>query len=344
MANDDPQLITIRRSTIVRAGVVVAGSRSSGCRNRHWIECRLREFSTEQFLCHRRFDHRATCSRRPPRPPMRPRQPWPLFLPCCPADRDRRRTCAPATLTVGMCNKDHHGDEYHVERLGSRDVVARVRAPLTVGAQSAPAIVVVFHVVAGIFQDVSVTPSKDVLIDTSDHYFDDSRDDPFVRSANDDDDDRWHCVGRGVTARIRMGRELSASPRSPAVARPRRVDGRLRSARAPEAGRVRGSAHSHRRIGNPRRRALPERRRLPRRSGTTGDHDSSEHCRSDGSRRRRSCRPWHRLRRWVGHQLPGPLDVRRQGCHRCLGGIGVITFQQPRERRHPRRRRPRRPR
>ena len=39
---------------------------------------------------------------------------------------------------------------------------------VSVGFQSAPAIVVVFHDVAGIFQDVSVTPSNDRVLDASD--------------------------------------------------------------------------------------------------------------------------------------------------------------------------------
>ena len=70
-------------------------SRSSGCRNRHWIECRLRELLHRAIPLPSALRPPRRMQRRPPRPPMPPRQPWPLFLPCCPAHRHRRRTCAP---------------------------------------------------------------------------------------------------------------------------------------------------------------------------------------------------------------------------------------------------------
>ncbi len=188
-------------------------SRSPGCRNRHWIECRLRELSTEQFLCHRHFDHRAACSDDH------------LVLRCHLDDRGRS-SCravlrtgtdaarAPQDAHSGMCNKDHDGHEYHVERLGSREWRSgyghahrgctecscdRGRVPCGGWRVSRR----LSHSFEG------------RLIDTSDHYFDDSRDDPFVRSANDNDDDRWHCIGRGVTARIRVGGEFERVTAAP---------------------------------------------------------------------------------------------------------------------------------
>jgi hypothetical protein len=72
----------------------------------------------------------------------------------------------PATITVGCASGG-----VTVTDITWSDWAAAAggqgRGTVNVGLQSAPAIVVVFHDVDGIFQDVSITPSKDVSSTTA---------------------------------------------------------------------------------------------------------------------------------------------------------------------------------
>ena len=149
--------------------------------------------------------------------------------------------CVPPRSRIGCATKKHHGDRaIHVECLGFRDWWPELQAPSPWGAECSSSR---GRVPCGGWR-VSRRLSHSFegrLIDTSDHYFDDSRDDPFVRSANDNDDDRWHYTCRSLTARFRMGRELKrvATERPQSYVRSESTEV-SEAAQATEAGRVQG--------------------------------------------------------------------------------------------------------
>ena len=188
----------------------------------------------------------------------------PAVLSCGPGPTPHVR---PTTLTVGCATK---GTTVTGITWSAWDAAAggQGTGTVSVGFQSAPAIVVVFHDVAGIFQDVVSHTFERRVLDASDYYFDDSRDDPFDPSPNDDDDHWRDCAGRGVSARSRMGRELSASPRS--SRRRWSLAKQRRSPRPPSAARrkVRGSPTLTIASGIQDGERHPERRRPPWRIGT----------------------------------------------------------------------------
>ena len=213
MAKHDPALITVRRSTVVRAGVVVlvlaalgvgtaiglsVGSKTSPPNNSAATDA-----STTTPRASTTTSSVATSTTAAP---------VPAVLSCGPGPTPHVR---PATITVGCATKGTTVTDI-TWSVWDAATGGQGTGTLAVGFQSAPAIVVVFHDVAGIFQDVTVTPSKDRVIDASDDDVDDSRDDPFDHSPDniDDDNDWWHRPGRGVTARLGVGWGLSASSQS----------------------------------------------------------------------------------------------------------------------------------
>jgi hypothetical protein len=158
VANNDPQLITIRRSTVVRAGVVAlvlaalgvgtaiglsVGSRTSPPNNSS-----ANGASTTTPHVSTTTSSVATSTTVAS---------LPAVLSCGPGPTPHVR---PTTLTVGCATKvtTVTGITWSAWEAASG---GQGTGTVTVGTQSAPAIVVVFHDVAGIFQDVSVTPSKD---------------------------------------------------------------------------------------------------------------------------------------------------------------------------------------
>ena len=80
------------------------------------------------------------------------------MLSCGPAPN---ATCATNDAHGRMRDTNRHGDRHYLECMGSVKRAGQGTGTVNQGFESAPAIVVVFHVVNGIFQDITVTPTKD---------------------------------------------------------------------------------------------------------------------------------------------------------------------------------------
>ena len=158
MVDKDPRLITVRRSTVVRAGVValvvvalgvgiavglLVGSNSSPPTE-----------STSASSTTTSHPHTTTTST----PETTTSAAQPVVLSCGPGSTQHVQ---PATLTVG-CSGGTTTVTGITWSAWASDTGGQGTGTLNVGFFSAPAIVVVFHVVNGVFQDVAVTPTKDL--------------------------------------------------------------------------------------------------------------------------------------------------------------------------------------
>ena len=154
-------MITVRRSTLVRAGVVVlvlvalgvgtaigltVGSKSSP-------PSKSTAFSTSTTA-----DHVSTTSLPRTSTTTSSAPAVPAVLSCGPGSTPHVR---PATLTVG-CASGTVKVTHITWNAWEAAAGGQGTGTVNVGFQSAPAVVVVFHVIKGIFQDVSVTPTNDV--------------------------------------------------------------------------------------------------------------------------------------------------------------------------------------
>ena len=167
------------------------------------------------------------------------------------------------------------------------------------------------------------------LAGCSDHDVTDRWDDHLDHSSDNDDNHWWHCTGRGVTARFRVGWKLKASSLHRSRSRPLGADppGASKPPSASSAGGS-GPAVSRRHAGGARVASGTDSGVTLRRGAEgSGDYVSSEHGRSDGSWLRSSRRPRHWLRRWVGHQLIAILNVDQQGGHRSGHDSDVVPIR-----------------
>ena len=128
-------------------------------RNSHWLDHRFKVLTAvEQVSRHRWFNEHGECIND--------------YL--APNDDERDLSARRAVLRTGIdaagtSDDDHrrmrdgrrHRYGHHLERVGGSGG-GQGTGTLNVGMMNVPAIVVVFNDVNGVFQDVSITPSKDV--------------------------------------------------------------------------------------------------------------------------------------------------------------------------------------
>ena len=164
----------------------------------------------------------------------------PAVLSCGPGPTPHVR---PTILTIGCATRAVTVTDITWNAWGT-DTGGQGTGTVNQGFQSAPAIVVVFHAVNGIFQDISVTPIEGRFLDSSDRGRSrpDGQDDHFDRSSENDDDHWWHPTSGSITAWFRVGRKLKASSvhhsrRRQFQSDPRRVWKSLRSPRWKFRGR-----------------------------------------------------------------------------------------------------------
>lgn len=158
MADNDPKVITVRRTTVVRAGVVllvlaalgvgtvIGLSVGSSTPSPHNSSSTSGSSTTLPVSTTTSSGTSSTSVASVP-----------AVLSCGPGSTPHVR---PTTLTVGCGTKDTTvtGITWNVWEATAG---GQGTGTLKVGFQSASAIVVVFHEVAGIFQDVTVTPLSD---------------------------------------------------------------------------------------------------------------------------------------------------------------------------------------
>jgi hypothetical protein len=157
VANKDPKLITVRRSTVVRAGIIVlvlaalgAGTAvglTVGSRNSPSATSSAKGASTTTLPGSKTNSSTTTTTTA---------SSLPTVLSCAPGSTPHVR---PKTITVG-CGTN--GITMTGISWSAWEVTTGGQGTGTVheGLQSAAAIVVVFHDVAGVFQVVSITPSQ----------------------------------------------------------------------------------------------------------------------------------------------------------------------------------------
>jgi hypothetical protein len=161
VVDKDPGLITVRRSTVVRVGVValvlvalgvgtaiglLVGSRSSPSTKSSTTGTQGGSASTTSL------PQTSTTG-----------APLPVVLSCGPSST---RHLQPTTITVGCATGTTTVTGISWNEWGAA-TGGQGTGTLKVGSQSTQAIVIVFHVVDGVFQDLSVTPSNDVSSTTS---------------------------------------------------------------------------------------------------------------------------------------------------------------------------------
>ena len=157
MANNDPRIITVRRSTVVRAGVVVLVLAALGVGTAIGLSVGSRTSPPDNSSATGASTTSPHVSTTTSSVATSTTVATPAVLSCGPGPTPHVR---PTTLTVGCATKGTTVTDITWSAWGA-GTGGQGTGTVTVGSQSAPAIVVVFHEVAGIFQDVSVTPSKD---------------------------------------------------------------------------------------------------------------------------------------------------------------------------------------
>ena len=159
MVNRDSQLITVRRSTLVRAGVVVLILVALGVGTVIGLAVGSRSTPpTAKSAAARSSTSRAHVSTTTSLPTTATTvAALPSVLSCGPGSKPHLE---PTKLTIGCATEGAVVTGITWTLWGSV-TGGQGTGTLVVGLNSTPAIVVVFHAVNGVFQDVSVTPTKD---------------------------------------------------------------------------------------------------------------------------------------------------------------------------------------
>jgi hypothetical protein len=157
VAGKDPRLITVRRSTVVRVGVVVLvlAALGVGLAIGLAVGSRSTPPATNSSASSKTRPHESTTTQAPVTTTTAGA--LPVVLSCGPGSTQHVRPtkltvgCATGTIIVTGITWSAWGAATGGQGTGN----------LVEGFTSTPAIVVVFHAVNGIFQDLSITPSKD---------------------------------------------------------------------------------------------------------------------------------------------------------------------------------------
>ena len=236
VARQDPRVITVQRSTVVRIGVVLLVLAALGVGTAIGLTVGSKSSpSAKSTAPGASTTSKPVSTTSSTSTSSTTAAPEPAVLSCGPLPTPHVR---PTTLTVGCATRTVTvtgitWNEWDGEAGGQGT------GTVNQGFENAPAIVVVFHAVNGIFQDITVTPTKDASSTPPTTTPPTGGPSHFDHSSDNDDDRWWHRPGRSVTARFRVGWKLRTSS----------LQSDSKSLPGRSARRVRGSARTHARGG-----------------------------------------------------------------------------------------------